>query len=83
MNDKIIMENILTLSKSLAKLYCDGYIESSNKKVNALMAIGLNETLSTQHDLYQIMTENGLYQIKNIKASEINKTLNKLTKSSN
>lgn len=78
MNDKTMMENVLTLTKSLATLYCNGFIESSNKKVNAFMATGLNETLSEQHDMYQIMSENGLYKIQNVDTSKISKTCKKL-----
>ena len=77
--DKYILENVLSLTKSLAKLYNDGFIESSNKKVTNLMCDGLNETLESQQTLYTAMSSAGLYKVKNIKASEISKTLTKLT----
>ncbi len=76
--DKYILENILSLTKSLAKLYNDGYIESANKKVTTVMDNGLGSTLNLQQELYKSMSDNGLYQVQNIKASEISKMLNKL-----
>lgn len=79
--DKYILENVLSLTKSLAKLYNDAYIESANKKVTNLMNSGLNSVLNLQQDLYQEMSDNGLYQTNNVKSSEISKILNKLTNS--
>lgn len=39
--DKYTLENVLTLTKSLVTLYVNGAVESSNKKVRALMEDGL------------------------------------------
>ncbi len=77
--DKEILEMLLSLSKSLIKLYCDASIESSNKKVSSVMSDGLNKTLGLQQELYGQMNEDGFYQVQNVNQSEITKTLNKLT----
>ena len=37
MNNKFQLENALTLTKSIAMLYVNATIESSNKKVNEVM----------------------------------------------
>ena len=42
MNDKYIMENILTLTKSVITLALNGAVESSNEKVLKLFKTSLN-----------------------------------------
>lgn len=79
MNDKLILENALTLTKSLAMLYVNATIESSNKKVTDCMNKGLNDVLNIQQKLYQEMSNDGFYQITNLNKPEIAKILNKLT----
>lgn len=80
MNDKCLLENILTLTKSLATLYINAAIESSNTKVNEVMENGLARSLELQQSLYQMMSEDGYYQITNVNASAIKKVLNKINK---
>lgn len=83
MNMKYEYENVLTLTKSLATLYLNGSIESSNGKVRTCLLNGLDETLMLQDQIYQTMKEDGMYQVENIKESEILKTYNKLKKDEN
>lgn len=77
--DKEILETLLSLSKSIIKLYSDASIESSNKKVSSAMSDGLNKTLGLQQELYGQMSEDCFYQVQNVNQSEITKTLKKLT----
>lgn len=83
MMDKCTLENILTLTKSLAMLYVNGTIESSNKAVRNVMGDGLKEVLKLQNELYKTMSEDGYYAVTNIAKKEIEKTLTKLTKGAN
>lgn len=80
MNNKVILENILTLTKSLNTLYLNGTIEASNKEVRKMMEKGLQDSLSMQEEIYQMMVDDGYYQVCNVKSTEIEKLYNKLTK---
>lgn len=80
MNNKVILENILTLTKSLNTLYLNGTIEASNKEVRKMMEKGLQDSLNMQEEIYQMMVDDGYYQVCNVKSTEIEKLYNKLTK---
>lgn len=80
MNDKCLLENILTLTKSLATLYINAAIESANTKVNEVMENGLARSLELQQSLYLMMSEDGYYQITNVNAPAIKKVLTKINK---
>lgn len=80
MNNKVILENVLTLTKSLNMLYVNGTIEASNKEVRKIMEKGLEESLKMQEEIYQLMVDDGYYQVCNVKQPEIEKLYTKLTK---
>lgn len=80
MSNKVIFENVLTLTKSLGTLYLNGTIEASNKDVRKMMEKGLQETLCMQEEIYQMMVDDGYYQVCNVKPTEIEKLYSKLTK---
>lgn len=77
--DKYILEDILTLTKSLAMLYINGTIESSNKPVRKFMETGLEEVLKLQDMIYNVMVSDGFYTVSNVKQTEIDKLYNKLS----
>lgn len=79
-NNKIYLENALTLTKSLSMLYINATIESSNEETRAVFYNGLLVNLEMQDDIYQNMKDDGYYNPENIKTSEIKKALKKLTK---
>lgn len=83
MNMKYEYENVLTLTKSLATLYINGAIESSNGKVRNVLLNGLDEILMLQDEIYQTMKDDGMYSVDNLKESEILKVYNKLKKDEN
>lgn len=80
MNNKVILENALTLTKSLCMLYINAMVESSNESVRSFFDNGLNETLEMQDEIYQNMKDDGYYQVGNVKSSEVKKIYDKLTK---
>ena len=80
MNDKLLMENYLLVLKSTVEVYVHGTLESSNKKTRKTLKAGLDRTMQTQADTYDIMTTFNWYKVNNIKSSEINQTLNKVKK---
>lgn len=77
-NDKLIMEQMLLILKSTTEVYVHGTLESFNEPVHEALKKGLDETLKLQDEVYNKMTECGWYQINNIDAKEIKKTLSKL-----
>lgn len=83
MNMKYEYENILTLTKSLSTIYINGAIESSNGKVRTCLLNGLDEILMLQDQIYQTMKDDGMYQVDNLKESDILKVYNKLKKDDN
>lgn len=83
MNNKCQLENALTLTKSIAMLYVNATIESSNKKVNEVMDNGLKASLKMQQELYQMMKEDNYYQTSNVSPTSINKILTKISKQGN
>lgn len=80
MSNKVILETILTLTKSLNTLYLNGAIEASNKETRKMMEKGLQESLSMQEEIYQMMVNDGYYQVCNVKPTEIEQLYCKLTK---
>ncbi len=78
MSEKDELTNYLTLTKSLAMLYINGVIESSNKDVRKLMLDGLDYTLEMQEDLYSAMVDIGYYKVEDVNKTEIDKLCKKL-----
>lgn len=78
--NKVVLENILTLTKSLVTLYLNATVESSNESVRNVFNNGLIETLEMQDELYQNMKNDGMYTVENISSSAIKKAMKKLTK---
>ena len=78
MNDELIMNNYLLLLKSTVEVYVHGTLESSNNDVRNLLKTNLNETMTSQANTYDLMSENDWYQVDNINTDTINQTLTKL-----
>ena len=78
MNDKLLIENYLLVLKSTTEVYIHGTLESSNESVRNILKNGLEQILSSQRDTYNIMVENGWYNINNVESTTINQTLTKL-----
>ena len=78
MNDELMLNNYLMILKSTVEVYVHGTLESSNKDIRDLLKKGLDETLSCQADTYEEMTKCGWYNIENVDASVIEKTLDKI-----
>ena len=75
MSDQLLMDNYLLLLKSTVEVYVHGTLESSNEDVRKVLKTGLDETMSNQNDTYTLMTKYGWYNVKNISAKEICKTI--------
>lgn len=80
MNDQLLMDNYLLVLKSTIEVYVHGTLEASNPDIRNLLRSGLDETIDAQARTYDEMTKYGWYQINNVKASMVKKTLNKINK---
>lgn len=80
MENKTILENILTLTKSLITLYENATVESSNEDVRNVFNNGLTKSLEMQDEIYQNMKSDGMYDVENVSGSVVKKAYKKLTK---
>ena len=78
MDDKLIMNNYLLILKSTVEVYVHGTLESSNDDVRKILKHGLDETMSSQRDTFDLMTEYGWYDVSNVNNTSINQVLKKL-----
>ena len=78
MNKQLILDNYLLLLKSTVEVYIHGTLESSNNNVRSILKDSLNEILTSQANTYDLMTEYGFYNVKNVDANEIYSTLNNI-----
>lgn len=62
MDDKLIMEGLLTAAKGSCDLYMHGTVESGTTNVQQTFNQALNEALCMQGDIYQHMSARGWYQ---------------------
>lgn len=79
MTDREYMDDILVSSKSLSNLYHYAVQESPTDKIHYEFKDILNKSLEMQHDIYDIMTQKGWYQIEAAPASKINQVATKFT----
>lgn len=78
MNDQMLLDSYLLLLKSTVEVYVHGTLESTNKKVRRLLKNNLDNIMSMQESTYNEMVKYGWYQVNNIDAKVVNKTLNKI-----
>ncbi len=78
MDDRLMYDNYLLVLKSCVEVYVHGTLESSNEDIRKLLKSGLDETMKSQADTYDLMADYGWYEINNVKESSISQTLNKV-----
>ena len=78
MNEKLIFENYLLVLKSTVEVYVHGTLESTNPMVRDILKATLKEIMTSQANTYDIMKNNGWYNVQNVDNSIINSTLTKL-----
>ena len=61
MDDKCIMQDLLTNTKAVCDLYMHGSIESATPKVKQAFTTALNDALSMQDAIYKQMSAKGWY----------------------
>lgn len=77
MEDKIIMNTSLTLTKNICGILMHGAIESSTPKIKETFMKNLNEFLTLQGEIYKCMEDAGLYKTECIPTSKITQACSK------
>ena len=72
MNDRLLMENYLLVLKSTTEVYVHGTLESANKDTRKVLKKGLDNTLTSQADTYDLMSNRGWYPVNNVNATKRN-----------
>ncbi len=72
MDDRTIMDNILTATKSACDLMMHGAIESSTPDVHSTFTQAFNDTLCMQNKIYSKMSEKGWYPTQQTDQQKIN-----------
>lgn len=80
MDDKLIMTNLITTSKSICVLLNIACFESDKDSINNTYKTLLEDVLSQQHRIYKKMKDMGWYPMENVKESEIIKVVKKFKK---
>lgn len=78
MEIKIVMSNILTLSKNLNDILNHATIEASNSNIRNIYLENLNNSLNLQNDIYNFMVSKGYYQVTNVEQTKIDQVRSKL-----
>jgi spore coat protein CotF len=78
MNNQLIMENYLLVLKSTVEVFVHGTLESSNSDIRLLLKDGLDSTMTSQADTYDLMSRYGWYPINNVKNKCVLDTLEKV-----
>lgn len=73
MDDKIIMNTALTLTKNACDIMMHGAIEANNNKVKKTFTDTLSQFLTMQGDIFKEMESAGLYNIENVPETKLNK----------
>lgn len=71
MDDKTIMDTILSSTKGMCDLMMHGAIESSTPEVHSTFTQGFNETLSMQNEIYNKMSQKGWYPMQQAESQQI------------
>lgn len=71
MEDRVIMENILTATKSACDLMMHGTIESSTANVHSEFKNALNDCLCMQNEIYSKMSAKGWYPSQQVEQQKI------------
>lgn len=77
MDDKIIMNTVLTLTKNACDIMMHGAIESNNQKVKKTFSDSLDQFIAMQGEIFTEMENAGLYNIENVPETKLTKARGK------
>ncbi|MEG0371055.1 MAG: spore coat protein [Clostridium sp.] len=79
MDDKNLMENLLSLTKGASDLYLHGTIESATPNVRAAFDKALTDTLTMQSEIYKKMAAKGWYPAQQAEEQKIQEAKQKFS----
>lgn len=79
LDDKVIMDNILSVIKGNCDLFMHGTIESSTPNVHQAFKSSLDETLQIQNEVYNQMSQRGWYTTQPVEQQKIAQTKQKFS----
>lgn len=77
MQDKVIMDNVLTNVKNACDIFMHGAIESSTPNVHNAFKQALNDCLCMQNDIYAKMEQKGWYPSTQAPQQQVEQTKQK------
>ncbi|HBA37807.1 MAG TPA: spore coat protein [Firmicutes bacterium] len=77
MEDKVIMNTCLTLTKNTCDILMHGAIEASTPNIKSLFETQLTKYLEVQGEIFKEMEKSGMYKMENVPESKIKKTCEK------
>lgn len=79
MEDRVIMDNILSTTKAVCDLMMHGTIESSTQNVHEAFKSTLNDCLCMQNEIYSKMSQKGWYPSQQVEQQKIEQTKQKFS----
>lgn len=79
MEDRVIMDNILSTTKSMCDLMMHGAIESSTSDVHSTFTQGFNDALCMQNEIYSKMAQKGWYPTQQAEQQKIDSAKQKFS----
>ena len=80
LNEKDSLQDMLTLEKSMVKLYAMAYTEGASKGFRQMVKTHLDETAEDQMQVFLQMTEHGYYQVESAPESMLSESKEKFCK---
>ena len=80
MQDKMLMEGLLWDTKVMGDLTLHGSIESATKEVHEAFLVALKDMMSMQHEIYQLMSEEGWYSTDTVSQTKLDQVIQKFSK---
>ncbi len=82
MEDRVIMENILSTLKGSCDLMMNGTIEAATPNVQSTFKSTLNDSLTMQADIYKKMAQKGWYPAQQAEQQQIQQVKQKYSTNS-
>ncbi len=77
MEERVIMDNLLSVIKGDCDLLLHGTIESTTPNVHDVFKSSLNDALQIQNDIYNLMSQKGWYPTQQAEQQKIDQTKQK------
>lgn len=83
LNEKDVLNDLLTMEKQITSAYNVGITEASCKNLRQTLTTSLNDTQTIQYNVFDAMRKHGWYQTKDAADADVNNAKNKFTQMKN